>query len=100
MDHAGQAQFIIERLVLGKPWSSGRYVISFYGFTGNFIGVAVHDLDKKSGSKAYFQEFTYRGKDLKTQANQEISKSEEMIITPYRNIKDLRTKEMIIYRFY
>ncbi|HFD1730423.1 TPA: hypothetical protein QFK66_001934 [Enterococcus faecium] len=40
--------------------------ISLYlsgGFTGNFIGIAVHDLNKKRGSYADFEFFKYDGKD-------------------------------------
>ncbi|MCH0351102.1 glycoside hydrolase family 43 protein, partial [Enterococcus faecium] len=33
------------------------------GFTGNFIGIAVHDLNKKRGSYADFEFFKYDGKD-------------------------------------
>ena len=33
------------------------------GFTGNFVGIGVHDLNKKKGSYADFSFFEYRGKD-------------------------------------
>ncbi|RCN73677.1 glycoside hydrolase family 43 protein, partial [Enterococcus faecium] len=33
------------------------------GCTGNFIGIAVHDLNKKRGSYADFEFFKYDGKD-------------------------------------
>ncbi|MGX1265561.1 xylan 1,4-beta-xylosidase [Rossellomorea marisflavi] len=33
------------------------------GFTGTYIGIAVHDMDTQSGSHADFHHFTYRGKD-------------------------------------
>jgi len=34
------------------------------GFTGNFIGIVVHDLNRKRGSYADFEFFKYEGKDL------------------------------------
>lgn len=83
MDNAGQAQFYYRES--GSWQSFGQLEDTLFlsgGFTGNFIGVAVHNLDLKAGSKAYFQEFTYQGKDSKPQVNQGISKSEEMIIIP------------------
>ncbi|MZM07506.1 glycoside hydrolase family 43 protein, partial [Bifidobacterium pseudocatenulatum] len=33
------------------------------GFTGNFVGVGVHDLNKKKGSYADFSFFEYKGRD-------------------------------------
>ena len=33
------------------------------GFTGNFVGIGVHDMDKKAGSYADFDFFEYRGLD-------------------------------------
>ena len=33
------------------------------GFTGNFVGIAAHDMDKKCGSYADFDFFEYQGKD-------------------------------------
>ncbi|WHY02793.1 glycoside hydrolase family 43 protein [Neobacillus sp. DY30] len=33
------------------------------GFTGNFVGIAVHDMDRKAGSYADFDFFEYRGLD-------------------------------------
>ncbi|MEY8445590.1 glycoside hydrolase family 43 protein [Enterococcus ratti] len=33
------------------------------GFTGNFVGISVHDLNKKRGSYADFSFFEYKGKD-------------------------------------
>ncbi|WP_336989670.1 glycoside hydrolase family 43 protein [Bacillus infantis] len=33
------------------------------GFTGNFVGIAVHDMDKKAGSYADFHYFEYEGLD-------------------------------------
>jgi xylan 1,4-beta-xylosidase len=33
------------------------------GFTGNFVGIAVHDMDRKAGSYADFEFFEYRGLD-------------------------------------
>lgn len=33
------------------------------GFTGNFVGIAVHDMDKKSGCFAEFDLFEYQGND-------------------------------------
>ena len=35
----------------------------FGGFTGNFVGVGVHDLNKKKGSYADFSFFEYKGRD-------------------------------------
>ncbi|MEH7548849.1 hypothetical protein, partial [Neobacillus vireti] len=33
------------------------------GFTGNFVGIGIHDTDRKAGSYADFDYFEYQGFD-------------------------------------